>query len=75
MRVISLKIDQSFQDKRTQEILTQLDYSPIWQDIEWTKMLLRANYAKEGFFIGIEENNKLALYGIIEKRSIGLNQY
>jgi lipid II:glycine glycyltransferase (peptidoglycan interpeptide bridge formation enzyme) len=73
-----IEITESFPVNITQDIdilLSNLSYNPIWQTIEWQKMLLIAKYVQKSFFIGIYEDSKLLVYALIEKRDIGLGQY
>lgn len=47
-------------------------YQPVWQSIEWGKMLIASGQAEDAVYFGVYRDTKLLAYGIGEVRTIGL---
>lgn len=74
-RIICIEITPDFSGKIESGIFDLVkkieQYQPVWQSIEWQKMLLRSKYSTKSFFIGSYEEDTLVSYVILEKRSVG----
>lgn len=49
-----------------------ITYQPIWQSIEWGKMLIASGQAVDVVYFGVYRDTKLLAYGVGEVRTIGL---
>lgn len=70
-----LEIQDNFPENIRKDIgdmVSKLDYAPIWQTIEWQLMLRKTSYTQKSFFVGIYEDGELLSYALVEKRSVGL---
>lgn len=47
-------------------------YQPVWQSIEWGRMLIASGQAVDVVYFGVYRDTKLLAYGIGEVRTIGL---
>lgn len=62
-------------EKEIQFLLSASNQEPIWQSLEWTRMLIKTWYASESFLCGIKENDQILSFCVIEKRSIWAGQF
>ncbi len=70
IKKIEINNDNNEIIKSIDDIMSGIEYSPIWQTIGWNEMLKNSNYIKKGIFIWVYENNILEAYVILEKRNI-----
>jgi len=62
-------------EKEIQFLLHKSNHEPIWQSLEWTRMLIKTGYSSESFLCGTKENNRILSFCIIEKRDIWAGQF
>lgn len=54
---------------------SKLEFSPIWQSIDWNLMLQKTGYIKDGFFIWVFDNEELINFVIVERRLVWFCKY
>lgn len=78
MQTTILPIDWHFPwelEKSLIHLISALPYQPIWQSIEWNKMIKKAWSEERGWFVGVFEEQSLLWCCILEKRSLWLSFY
>lgn len=78
MEIIKIIIDDKFPSeikKQAEEQNKNIEFSPIWQSIEWNIMLQNTAYIEKWIFVWIFDSFELVNFVIIEKRSIWFKKY